>query len=245
MRCASTPGAGSQITQTVMSMAADLVLWSDDAILVVNKPPGLLTLPDGYDPDLPHLAAVLEPLYGPLWIVHRLDKETSGVLVMARHAQAHRLLNTQFETRQISKTYHAITAGIPDWEERTVDLALQPDGDRRHRTVVAARFGKASITRLRVLERFRAYALIEAVPGTGRTHQIRTHLAAVGYPITGDALYGDGEGVLLSRTKPGYHKGKSPEKPILERLALHARSLSFKHPISGEEVNSRLLTRKI
>jgi RluA family pseudouridine synthase len=214
----------------------NLVLWSDDSILVVNKPPGLLTLPDGYDPDLPHLAAVLEPDYGPLWIVHRLDKETSGVLVMARHAQAHRQLNTQFATRQISKTYHALTAGNPDWEERTVKLSLQPDGDRRHRTVIAPRVGKASVTRLRVLERFGAYALVEAVPETGRTHQIRTHLAAVGYPITGDALYGDGEGVFLSKIKPGYHPGKTPEKAILERLALHARSLSFVHPMSGEEV---------
>jgi len=214
----------------------DLVLWSDEAILIVNKPPGLLTLPDGYDPDLPYLSAILEPEYGPLWIVHRLDKDTSGVLVLTRSAAAHRALNTQFETRQISKTYHALAAGDPDWEEKVVTLALQPNGDRKHRTVISPRSGKPSTTRLHVLERFRAYTLIEAVPETGRTHQIRAHLAALGFPITGDTLYGKGAEIYLSKVKSGYTKGYVPERAILERLALHARSLCFKHPVSGEQV---------
>ncbi len=214
----------------------DIVLWSDDSILIVNKPPGVLTLPDGYDPGLTHLTSMLEPSYGPLWIVHRLDKETSGVLLLARNTEAHRSLNTQFETRQITKTYHAITAGDPQWEEKVVKLALQPDGDRKHRTVIARRTGKPSVTQLKVLERWGVYTLVEAAPETGRTHQIRAHLAALGFPITGDALYGDGAGVFLSKVKPGYRQGQDPEKPILARLALHARSLSFSHPVSGEEL---------
>ncbi len=214
----------------------DFILWSDEYILVVNKPPGLLTLPDGYDPDLPHLTALLEPKYSPLWIVHRLDKETSGLLVLARSAEAHRILNTQFATRRVAKIYHAICTGNPDWDEKTVRLALQPDGDRKHRTVISPRAGKASVTDLRVLERFGAYTLIEAAPRTGRTHQIRAHLAAQGFPITGDGLYGDGQGIFLSKVKANYRPGKSPEKSILERLALHARSLSFAHPTRGEKV---------
>lgn len=229
------PGAGSQITQMV-TVKPDLILWADDAILVVNKPAGLLTLPDGYDPAIPHLAALLEPVYGPVWIVHRLDKETSGVLVLARGAAAHRSLNTQFATRQISKTYHALVTGNPDWEQRTVRLALQPDGDRKHRTVIDPRSGKASTTHLRILERFLAYTLIEALPETGRTHQIRAHLAAVGFPITGDQLYGDGAGIFLSKVKPDYRLGSNPEKAILDRLALHARSIEFTHPVSGDMV---------
>ncbi len=214
----------------------ELVLWADDSILVINKPEGLLSLPDGYDPDIPHVAALLEPAYGPIWIVHRLDKETSGVMALARSAAAHRSLNTQFETHQISKTYHALVNGTPDWEQRTVRLAPTPDGDRRHRTRIDPRFGKASLTNLRLLERFNAYALIEATPETGRTHQIRAHLAAVGYPITGDQLYGDGIGIFLSKVKPDYHSRGKPEKAILDRLALHARALEFTHPVSGETV---------
>jgi tRNA pseudouridine32 synthase/23S rRNA pseudouridine746 synthase len=214
----------------------DFVLWYDDAILVVNKPPGLLTLPDGYEPGLPYLASILEPRFGRLWIVHRLDKETSGVLVLARSPEAHSRLNNQFALHKILKIYHAICVGNPDWDERAVNLALLTDGDRKHRTVITAHRGKTSVTHLQVLERFCAYVLIEAIPETGRTHQIRAHLAATGFPVSGDALYGSGEGIFLSKVKPGYHPGKAPEKPILGRLGLHACSLRFTHPLTGKEV---------
>jgi 23S rRNA pseudouridine1911/1915/1917 synthase len=107
--------------------------------------------------------------------------------------------------------------GTPDWDTIVVDQPLQPDGDRRHRTVIDAARGKPAVTRLRVIERFDQHTLIEAAPETGRTHQIRVHLAFQGYPIVADALYGDGQGV----------NG-------LTRLGLHARSLSFEHPITHE-----------
>ena len=87
------------------------VLWHDDSLLVVNKPAGLPSLPDGYQPTAPHLKSVLEPAFGPLWIVHRLDRDTSGVIVLARTAEAHRVLNTQFEKRQVTKVYHALVLG--------------------------------------------------------------------------------------------------------------------------------------
>lgn len=89
------------------------ILWIDAALVVVNKPAGMLTLPDGYNPGLPHLRGILEPLLGRLWIVHRLDKETSGVIVLARSTEAHRHLNTQFQENQVAKAYHALVTGHP------------------------------------------------------------------------------------------------------------------------------------
>ncbi len=203
------------------------VIWRDESLLVVNKPPGLLTLPDGYEPTAPHLKSVLSPDHDPLWIVHRLDRDTSGVIVLACSAQAHRHLNTQFQERSVSKIYHALVAGEPDWDRKIIELALKVDGDRRHRTVVDIQNGKESVTRLKVLERFDRFSLMEAVPESGRRHQIRAHLHAEGLLIVGDALY-----------------GTRSELQMLARSALHARSIELTHPISEDKLSFEALYPK-
>ncbi len=193
------------------------VLWHDEALLVVNKPAGVLVIPGGFDRSTP-LSEVLRVHFGPIWVVHRLDRDTSGVLAFARTAAAHRALNTQFQERRVTKVYHALIGGEPPWETRTVALPLRPNGDRRHRTVVDRERGRASRTRLRVLERFGSHALVAAMPESGRRHQIRAHLAALGFPVVADILYGARDADTI---------------PPLRRVALHAFSLSLRHPVTG------------
>src|ERR1700690_662139 len=142
------------------------ILWIDEAVLLVNKPAGMLTIRDGYNADLPYLVQILSKEFGLLWVVHRLDRDTSGVLVVARTAQAHQNLNRQFEQRTIRKTYHAITVGVPDRDRFTVDMPLSVDGDRRHRTITDGQNGKPASTEFNILEKYNGFCLIEAHPPT-------------------------------------------------------------------------------
>jgi RluA family pseudouridine synthase len=215
----------------------ELLLWIDDSLLAINKPAGLPALPDGYDPQAPHVKSALEGFYGPLWIVHRLDRDTSGVLALARTPTTHRNLSLQFENRTVVKIYHALVSGSPPWEERRVTLPLRPDADRQHRTLVDARQGKPAITNLCVLERFGLYTLVEARPETGRAHQIRVHLASLGLAVVADALYGSSAGVYLSHIKPRYKPSRTQEAPLLGRLGLHACALKLQHPDTGDLIN--------
>jgi RluA family pseudouridine synthase len=195
------------------------ILYSDESIIVLNKPAGLAVLPDGWEPEVPYLLKLLEAEYGKLWVVHRLDKSTSGVMVFARTAEAHRALNTQFEQRAVRKVYHALVEGNPAWRERSARHPLRADVGHRHRTVVNAKTGKPAETGFRVLKRWPENALLEAAPLTGRPHQIRAHSAALGYPILGDVLYG------------------ALETDLIARPALHAQSLAFTHPVSEKKVS--------
>jgi RluA family pseudouridine synthase len=209
------------------------VLWSDEHLVVVNKPAGILVSADGYNPYAPYITSALSEIYGRVWPVHRLDRETSGVLVLALTAVAHRELNGQFERRQVNKVYKALVRDQPPWNERTIKLPLRVNADRRHRTLVDHRKGKRSVTHLRVLELLKGFSLIEAIPETGRRHQIRVHLAAYGYPIIADGLYGESTGIYLSEISTGYQSNLPFEEPILGRLGLHASSLGIIHPHTG------------
>jgi len=192
------------------------VIHQDEEVLVINKPAGLSVLPEGWDPDAPYLVRMLEEQYGRIWVVHRIDKITSGVIVFALTAEAHRHLNIQFEKHQVEKTYHAIVNGLPAWDEKTTKFPLRVNVGHKHRTMVDNKNGMRSETRLKVLKRYQAQTQVEARPLTGRTHQIRVHAYALGHPLLGDVLY------------------SAPETKLISRPALHAYSLAFKHPKTKE-----------
>lgn len=206
------------------------VLYSDESLLVVIKPSGLRVIPDGYDPSLPYLSGMLQEQFGRVWVAHRLDKDTSGVILFARSPEAHRALNTQFERRETHKEYHAIVIGEPEWKDALIDLPLHVDGDRRHRTTIDHQYGKAAETEVRVLQLLKQFALVAALPRTGYTHQIRAHLAAVDYPILADPLYQS----LKPETQTSKIASQVAAGLPIHRAALHAYQITFTHPITGQ-----------
>jgi RluA family pseudouridine synthase len=213
------------------------VLFDDEHLLAVTKPAGVASVHDGGRPKDPDLHTVLVDHEGELFTIHRLDKDTSGVIVFARTEEAHRAMSVLFESREVQKTYHAIVSGVPTWKEHTVDAALLPDADRRHRTLVDMHNGKPAVTHFRMLKPLKQFALVEALPETGRTHQIRVHAAQMGHPVAVDELYGSRKPILLSAFKRGYRMNTEEELPLMGRLALHALRLQFTHPISGEPLD--------
>lgn len=221
------------------------VLYEDAHVLALDKPACLLVSPDRYDADRPNLMRLLHDgiAAGKPWAkerglvylsnAHRLDFETSGVLILAKERPVLVALAEAFGNASPRKTYIALVAGSPA-KEFEVDVSLRPD-HRDPARMRWARDGKKSLTRFVVLEDFNGVSLVECRPETGRTHQIRVHLLAAGYPIVADPLYGPGEKLYLSGLKRGYRpKGNDPERPLTPRLALHAWKLELTHPVTGE-----------
>jgi 23S rRNA pseudouridine1911/1915/1917 synthase len=227
------------------------ILHEDDAIIVVDKRAGMIVHPaKGHWEGT--LASALAHHLGPLsgrggptrpGIVHRLDRDTSGVIVVAKNDQAHDALAAQFKSRNVEKEYLAIVVGVPD---RDRDLIDEPIGDhptQREKKAIRRQDADArpAVTKYEVVERFAGYALLRALPKTGRTHQIRIHLAHAGFSVLCDRLYGGRARIteleLIPRDKIGHDTPQAQaaaDNVLLDRQALHAHRLAFDHPTTGE-----------
>ncbi len=211
------------------------VLFQNDSILAIDKPSGLLSIPDRYNEDKPSVSVQILKDFPTARPLHRLDFETSGILLFCFQPEAFGWYSDQFEQRTISKNYIALTDGRCLKDEGLIDEPLFTQSTGR---VVISKRGKESQTQWKLLERFHHHSLIEANPLTGRTHQIRVHLASIGNPIVGDTYYGAKGPLFLSELKGKKHyrlgKDEEEERPLLARLALHASSLSFQDFSTGE-----------
>ena len=215
------------------------VIYEDDVLLVFDKPSGLLVAPDPRDQQGENLMALVHAKLGHgVANVHRLDADTSGVLLCAKTKAALDFLSGQFQAKTAEKVYHALVAGAAAPDEFTVELALRADESRPGLMRPVKKGGKPSVTRFRVLERFRGFSWLECRPLTGRTHQLRVHLAASGLPILNDASTATDTQLLLSGLKRGY-KGRANERPLISRLALHASELAVTHPFTRERLTLR------
>lgn len=205
----------------------DIIISESGDWIALNKPSGLLSIPDREGKEVSLKKLLLEK-YGSIFTVHRLDKDTSGLIVFAKNETTHRYLSKQFEERQTEKIYSGLVLGSPVSKKEQIDAPIAENPVKKG-TMVIHRSGKESLTDYEVLEEFKFFSWIKFQIHTGRTHQIRVHAKYIGHPIACDKIYGDGKPILLSSLKHKFKLSKNEleERPLLNRLALHAFSLRF------------------
>lgn len=206
---------------------SEAIIFEDDNFVAINKAAGLLSIPDRMQSET-SLKDMLLAKYGSIFTVHRLDKDTSGIILFAKNETTHKYLSQAFEDRRVEKYYQGIVHGLPAEKKGTIDAPISEHLLQKGLMVIH-RNGKPSVTDYEVIEAYKSFSLLQFQLHTGRTHQIRVHCKNIGHPLACDELYGDGKPVLLSSLKKKYKLGKhdEEERPMLNRLALHSYCLKF------------------
>ncbi|MDB5250006.1 MAG: RluA family pseudouridine synthase [Segetibacter sp.] len=203
------------------------IIFQNDQFIAINKPAGLLSIPDRFGKD-PSLKSLLQEQFGKIFTVHRLDKDTSGLIIFAKDEVTHKDLSQKFEGRSVEKFYLGLVNGTMMNREGTIDVPIM-EKPGKTTLMMTHKKGKPSVTDYKVLEELGLYSWVEFQIHTGRTHQIRVHAKYLGNTIVCDQLYGDGQPVLLSSIKRKFKLSKNEleERPLLNRLALHSYQLKF------------------
>lgn len=214
------------------------ILYEDSHYIIVNKPSGLLSIPDRHNAAIPSVLGLLRTQFPSVFTIHRLDKDTSGILCFAKDENTHRYTSQLFENREVKKNYIGIVHGSMQAEHGVIEDAIMEHPVIKGKMIIHQKQGKPSITKYEVMESFGLYSFVKFDILTGRTHQIRVHMQNYGHPIVCDVLYGKTDPVFISQLKKKFKLSKDAEeeKPILNRLALHAFRLSFTGP-DGKEID--------
>lgn len=223
---------------------SDITIEETQDWIALTKPAGLLSIPDREGKEI-SLKVILKEKFGEIFTVHRLDKDTSGLIVFAKNEAAHKYLSLQFEARQTKKIYQGLVIGSLMEEKGSIDSPIA-EHPAKNGTMIIHRNarpddrvgrGKEALTDYELLEDFKIYSFVQFQIHTGRTHQIRVHMKEIGHPIVCDSLYGDGKPILVSSLKSKFKLSKQveEERPILNRLALHSFQLSFR------DLNGRII----
>jgi 23S rRNA pseudouridine955/2504/2580 synthase/23S rRNA pseudouridine1911/1915/1917 synthase len=204
------------------------IVFENEDFVAVNKEPGVLTIPDRHDETQLSLYKLLTHKYGKIFIVHRLDRETSGLILFAKNEATHKYLSQLFEQRKIEKKYLGIVRGSMPAKNGSVNEPIAEHPYHKGEMIISKK-GKPSLTDYEVLEDYGIYSLVQFDIHSGRTHQIRVHTKSLGHPIICDTVYGDGKPVLLSSFKKKYKLSQHDleERPIINRVGLHSHSLLF------------------
>ncbi|MBP6625434.1 MAG: RluA family pseudouridine synthase [Chitinophagaceae bacterium] len=205
------------------------IIFENEFYVFVNKPSGMLSIPDRHHPEYVNVKDLLKKIYGQIFVVHRLDRETSGIICFAKDEHTHAFTSGLFENRHVDKYYLGIVNGCPVEKEALIEAAIIEHPVHKGKMMIHAKHGKPSATEYKVVENFGRYSLLEFKLLTGRTHQIRVHMQSIEHPLVCDPLYGLTDPVFISSFKKNFKLSKDveEEKPILSRLALHAFRLCF------------------